>query len=1062
VNNHPLRPFEESHLKFFHTLLLLLTLSVSMLLDAQSTNATISGVVVDSAGKVIPDAMIEILNEATDVHYAGQTNGTGIYTVSILPPGQYRVQVSKDGFKTIIKPGIILNVQSALALNFTLPIGAASETVTVESGSSLLNTTGASVSTVIDSKFVQNIPLNGRSFQDLISMTPGTVTQSPQAGVGSGFGDFSVNGQRTESNYYTVDGVSANIASGNGYGTAANPATSGSAPGATALGTTQSLIAVDGLQELRVQSSTYSAEYGRSPGGQFSLVTRSGTEAFHGSAFNYLRNNYFDANDWFNDNHGTPIAALRQNDFGATVGGPVIIPTVYNGLHRTFFFVSYEGLRLMQPQAATVQYVPDTYMRLQAPVALQAILDAYPKQTSGPTDIDYGTQSNPSLATFIKSFSLPSQIDSTSVRIDHMLGSRHTLFFRYGVTPSSTSSRTLSELIRSQVNTQTYTLGLTSQIGRGGANEFRLGYAHTLASSQGSLDNFGGAIPVDLPEAIGLGAYASPQVAFQLYFSSIGLSALQTLSANNNGHQWNLVDNVTLSSGHHSLKAGIDFRTISTTAVPASPLAESEFASSQSVLGNAADISVIEKNLSATPVFHETAIFFQDEWRVSPKLTLSSGLRWDLNPPPTDAHGNNAYTLIGSLSDPSTLALAPRGTSLWQTSWYNFAPRLGIAWRVRDSPRSGTVIRGGGGVFFDTNNEEASSAYEEGIGFSAYQFFFGSALPFTSAQLNFEPSTTAPYTASTIYDFPRHLQAPYTLQWNVSMEQALGSEQALTLSYVAANGRRLPGEQSLSLTALNPNFGGVVYLQSGVTSNYQGLQVQFQRRMEHGLQALASYTWSHSIDYGSTYSALPLIRGKSDFDVRSNFSGGASWDLPSGRWSKGVQAVLGHWGLDGRAIFRTGFPVTLNGNFLTDSSTGNQYYSGVNLIPGRPLYLYGSQYPGGRAINGGPLASEPAFVTPAGTEAGNAPRNLVRGFGAKQINLAARRDFGILDHAKLQFRAEAFNIFNHPNFGYIDRYLTDATFGTATEMLNQSLGTVASQYQQGGPRSMQFALKVTF
>lgn len=502
--------------------LVLLILCATISANAQSTNATISGVVVDSSGKVIPDADIEILNEATGVHYSGKTNGAGVYTVSILPPGQYRVQVSKAAFKTIIKPGIILNVQSALALNFTLPVGAASETVTVESGSSLLNTTDASVSTVIDSKFVQKIPLNGRSFQDLISMTPGTVTQSPQAGVGSGFGDFSVNGQRTESNYYTVDGVSANNASGNGYGTAANPATSGSAPGATALGTTQSLIPVDGLQELRVQSSTYSAEFGRSPGGQFSLVTRSGTSAFHGIAFNYLRNNYFDANDWFNDYHGTPIAALRQNDFGGTAGGPIVLPTVYSGLHRTFFFVTYEGLRLMQPQAATVQYVPDNYMRLQAPVALQAILNAYPMQTSDPTDIDYGTQANPSLATFIEPYSLPSQINSTSVRIDQMVGSRHTLFLRYGITPSSTSSRTLSELVRSQVNTQTYTLGLTSQIGRGGGNEFRLGYAHTLASSEGSLDDFGGAIPVGLPEAIGLGAYASPQVAVELYFSSIG------------------------------------------------------------------------------------------------------------------------------------------------------------------------------------------------------------------------------------------------------------------------------------------------------------------------------------------------------------------------------------------------------------------------------------------------------------------------------------------------------------------------------------------------------------
>jgi len=1039
---------------------LLLPLCASSAVYAQSTDATLSGVVVDPAGMAISDAAIEILNESTDVHYLARTNGVGIYTVSVLPPGQYRVQVSKGGFKTIIKPGIILNVQSALALNFTLPIGAASETVTVESGSSLLNTTDASVSTVIDRKFVQNIPLNGRSFQDLISMTPGTVTQSPQAGVGSGFGDFSINGQRTESNYYTVDGVSANIASGNGYGTASNPATSGSTPGATALGTTQSLIAVDGLQEFRVQSATYCAEFGRSPGGQFSLVTRSGTDAFHGSVFDYLRNNYFDANDWFNDHYGTPIAALRQNDFGGTAGGP--IPPFHNGLHRTFFFVSYEGLRLMQPQAATVQYVPDTYMRLEAPIALQPILDAYPKQTSGATDIDYGTQSNPSLATFIQSYSLPSQIDSTSVRFDHMLGSRHSLFFRFGDTPSFTSSRTLSERVQSRVNTQTYTLGFTSQLGRGVANDFRLGYSHTLASSDGRLDDFGGAIPINLPGASGLGAYGSPQAVFELYFSSIGLSALQTLAANNNGHQWNLVDFVTMLSGRHSLKAGIDLRTISTTAVPASPLAESEFASSQSVLSNAADISIIEKTLSATPLFHETAIFFQDEWRVSPRITLSSGLRWELNPPPINARGNNAYTLAGNLSDPSTLVLAPQGTSLWQTSWYNFAPRLGIAWKVRDNSRFETVIRGGGGVFFDTNNEEASGAYEEGVGFSAYQLFFGSALPFTSAQLNFEPATTAPYTASTIYDFPRHLQAPYTLQWNVSLEQALGSAQALTLSYVAANGRRLPGEQSLSLTALNPNFGGVVYLQSGVTSNYQSLQVQFQRRMEHGLQALASYTWSHSIDYGSTYSALPLVRGNSDFDVRNSFSGGASWDLPSGKWSKAVQAAFGQWGLDGRAIFRTGFPVTLDGNFLTDSSTGNQYYSGVNLIPGRPLYLNGAQYPGGRAINGGPLASDPAFVVPSGTEAGNAPRNLARGFGVKQINLAARREFGILDHAKLQFRAEAFNVLNHPNFGYIDPYLTDATFGTATQMLNQSLGTLASQYQQGGPRSMQFALKVIF
>ena len=944
----------------------------------------------------------------------------------------------------------------SVSRNFSLEVGGTSETIQVNGSGENINTTDASVSTVIDSKFVENIPLNGRSFQDLISMTPGVVTVSPQAGVGSGFGDFSVNGQRTESNYYTVDGVSANIASGNGYGVSSNPATSGSTPGATALGTTQSLISVDALQEFRVLSSTYSAEFGRSPGGQFSMVTRSGTDKLHGSVFNYLRNNYFDANDWFNDQNGVPIAALRQNDFGGTAGGPIRIPSIYNGLHHTFFFVSYEGLRLTQPQAASIQYVPDVYMRQQAPEALQPILDAFPKQTSGPTNIDYGTSSNPSLATFIQSYSLPSHIDSTSARIDHVLGTHHAIFLRFGDTPSYASSRTLSELTISGVNTRTYTLGMTSQLNRLMTNEFRLGYSQTFAYTDASLDDFGGASPIDLSQAMGSGAYPNPQPAFLLYYSDIGLSALQTLGARNNGHQWNLVDSVSRQSGHHNLKAGIDYRKISSTAMPASPVAESEFASTQSVLSNAADIAIVETNLSATPVFYETALFVQDEWRISRAITLSSGLRWELNPPPTEAHGNNAYTLEGNLSYPSTLVLAPQGTPLWKTSWYNFAPRLGIAWKIGDSPRLATVVRGGVGVFFDTNNEEASSAYQ-GIGFSAYQLYFGSPLPFTPAQLNVVPTTTAPYTSDTIYDFPTHLQAPYTLQWNVSLEQALGRAQTLTLSYVAANGRRLPGEQSLSLSALNPNFGGVVYLQSGITSNYQGLQTEFRRQMARGIQALASYTWSHSIDFGSTFSALPLTRGNSDFDVRNNFSGGASWDLPGVTRKTWITALINGWGIDGRLSARSGFPITINGNYITDTATGSQYYGNVDLVPGEQIYLYGSQYPGRRAVNPG------AFEFPANPNGlGTAPRNFVRGFGATQVNLAARREMKFADHATLQFRAETFNVLNHPNFGYINPYLGEATFGIATHMLNQSLATVASQYQQGGPRSMQFALKVVF
>jgi hypothetical protein len=438
-------------LKRLHTLSLLLSIFYALrLANAQSTDATISGQVVDPSGRVIAGADIEILNEATGVHYSGKTNRTGIYAVAILPPGQYRVQVSKEGFKTIVKPDIILNVQSAVALNFTLPVGATSESVTVEASGTTLNTRDASVGTVVDRKFVENIPLNGRSFQDLISMTPGVSTQSPQSGSVSGYnGDFTVNGQRTESNYYMVDGVSANSGAGTGSG-GPQAASSGSIASSTALGTTQSLISVDALQEFRVQSSTYSAEFGRTPGGQFSLMTRSGTNELHGSAYDYLRNDAFDANDWFNDYYGSPKSALRQNDFGGTLGGPIRIPSLFVGTDKSFFFASYEGLRLTQPQAATIAYVPDAYMRDQSPAALKPILDSFPLQNG----LDYGTSLNPSLAQFIQSYSLPSSIDSTSVRLDQQVSPRLSLFFRFGYVPSSTESRALSDVTGSQANSQ--------------------------------------------------------------------------------------------------------------------------------------------------------------------------------------------------------------------------------------------------------------------------------------------------------------------------------------------------------------------------------------------------------------------------------------------------------------------------------------------------------------------------------------------------------------------------------------------------------------------------------
>jgi hypothetical protein len=1018
-------------------------------------NAQVQGQVSDSSGAVIPKATVRIVNQLTGTERKVATNGSGQYDVPGLDPSVYKIFVQAPGFSTAVSTPITLNVAQNAVLDFKLQVGSEAQSVTVNGGSQMLNTTDASVSTVVDQKFVANIPLNGRSFQDLISMTPGVVTQSPQASALIGAttgesGDFSVNGQRTESNYYTVDGVTANVSGGGGSGLAGGPSTGGTLGASTALGTTQSLISVDALQEFRVESSTYSAEYGHSPGGQFALVTRSGTNALHGTTFDYLRNNFFDANDWFNDHYGDPQPALRQNDFGGTLGGPVRIPRLYNGKDRTFFFVSYEGLRLDQPTNATLQYVPDLFMRQEAAPALQPILNAYPL----PNGIDYGTSASPSLAEFIEPYSLPSSINSTSIRLDHVISPKLSVFFRFGDTPSSTAARQNFALDTTTSNAQTYTLGITSQLSHGMTDEFRLGYARSNSSDIGVLDNFGGATPINLAAAMGVNPSLSSEPVAEIIISGTGDAVLYPNYGKNSSSQWNLVDTFNLSLGRHTLKFGFDYRHITSAIMPPDVEAVTVWESAMELQGNTAADSAVIDSKGATPLFNETALFIQDEWRLRPGLSLSLGLRWEVDPPPTEQHGDDAYTLLGNIGDPASLSLAPQGTPLWKTDWYDFAPRLGVAWTPRNRPGTETVLRAGGGVFFDTANEVATGGYS-GLGFESEQFLAGVALPYTPSELNIPFSTTPPYTSAVIAAFPSHLQLPYTLEWNASIQQELGKNQAFTISYVGSNGRRLLTDEELSLTSLNPNFGIVEYVPNGITSNYQALQAQFQRTVARGIQALASYTWSHSIDFGSSSYELPSQRGNSDFDVRNNLQGGISWDLPTVASARLTNILLSGWGLDARLSVRSAFPVTLVGNEAIDPATGSFNYGELNLVAGQPTYLYGSQYPGGKAINPG------AFSLPTGIS-GDAPRNFARGFGAIQLNLAVRREFPLHKGVGLQFRAETFNILNHPIFGYVDDYIGDLTFGQALETLNSSLGTVASQYQQGGPRSMQFALKLHF
>ena len=1064
---------------------LLCLLGVGTALYAQGDLAAVTGRVMDPNGAVIVEAAVSAKNVDTGVETTVQTNEEGIYRFANLGPGNYEFTVSKHGFKAIVKPGVTLHVADTISMNFNMVVGALTERVTVEAGSPLLNTTDASISTVVDQSFVKNMPLNGRSLQDLILLTPGVVTQAPtlagqvgaQAAGNGQTGEFSVNGQRTESNGYIVDGVSANVGAAAGSGMFLGAGASGSVAAATASGTTQALVSVDELQEFRVESSTYGAQYGRNPGGQFIFETKSGAKQFHGTAFDYLRNGFFDATDWFTGFDSLKQAPLHQNDFGGTVGGPAIP----GGKDKTFFFLSYEGLRLLAPQPAATIEVPDAALRAATPAPLQQVLNAWPLQSlNGQDDAANG------IALFFGSWSNPSNIDSGSVRLDHVVSDKLKLFFRFNDTASNSLTRGASfvrssppsQSVLSDYTIRTYTGGATSIFSSRVSNDFRINYTSNKTTNDSFISAFAGSTPVDLQQLAAYDPGSAIRITLQPQFHH---TALIQGPQSGRQEQWNFVDTFSVSRGRHQFKFGIDYRRLTPFAVQNNPFADYAFneaypnsPGSPAISTNTFDFAGITTLSPAYPLYTNFSAFGQDEWRASSRLTLSMGLRWEVNPPPGVTQGLGPFTLVSDGA--GNYSLAPQGTPLWKTTWYNFAPRLGAAYLLRTAPGWETVLRGGGGVFFDTGQQIGSTGFN-GPGFMASNFDFANPFP-TSVAAPPIPSTPSIDDCFCGFGFSSHLQLPYTLQWNASVEQGLGTSQAFTVSYVASRASRL-----LQSNIFFDNAGDTLGLgQNGKTADYNSLQMQFQRRLTHGLAALASYTWSHCIDYGSSNILVGFVRGNCDVDVRHNFTGAISYDLPKAGHGGALSAILSNWGIDDRFIARTAFPVSLVGGPAFNPTTGQAFFSGLDLVPGQPIYVTQCTSPfitgpptipcpGGRGIN--PAAFTPVQPDPGSffpTRNGTAPRNFARGFGAWQMNFVVRREFPIYEQLKLQFRAEAFNIFNHPNFGNIQTSYCPSgqptcTFGEATQTLATSLGTnsaLSSQYQMGGPRSMQFALRLVF
>ncbi len=1026
-----------------------LMLGISVLPAQQ---AQVSGFVKDSSGSVVTDASVSLREIATNQSISARTNQDGLYTLFAQRPGVYELSAQAPGFDRSIVENLTLEVAAKVTQDFQLKISGSAQAVTVAASGIQINTVDSAVSTVVNRQFVENMPLNGRSFQSLLTLVPGVTAVISSRGQGQS-GSMSVNGQRTEANYFVVDGVSANTGAypstpgwGAGYG--------GGTPGETALGTTQSLVSIDALEEFRATTSTYSAEYGRFPGGQFSFTTRSGSNQWHGSLFEYFRNDVLDASNWFSNATSTPKPKQRQNNFGGTVGGPIVSD-------RTFFFVSYEGLRLRAPQPGAVSDVPSVNLRNTAPEQLRPFLNAFPMPN--------GPESGDGLASFTTAWSNPGTLDALSLRFDHNFTSTFKVFGRYSESPSENRLRTVANLARTTVqdgSARAVTLGATNIFSARVNNDARFNWTSNAQGQLHELDNFGGAVPIQISSIPGYDNSSQHWVDFYLQWGLRPSYALNSKS--NRQNQINITDSVSAFLGSHLLKFGVDYRRLATRQPSAQLYQFAIFNNLNELMANAAGNVTLERFTGdVNPIYQNFSAFVQDEWRIHPRLTLSLGLRWDVNPAPTDANGNQPYN-ADQLHDIATIKLAPADSELFATRWNNFAPRAGFAYHARQTSNGfDTVVRAGAGLFYDTSNSTASMGYF-GVGRAGAMRYLNGVSSFPASPEQFAllkpEDTSTPYNF-TLYAIDRNLRSPYTFSWSAAIEQGLGSAQTLTATYIGSGSRQLPVAWTMNaaaLSAINPNFTnwGMGYTTNAANSSHHALQLQFQRRLSRGLQASLSYVWAHTIDDATnSFTTNKLLRGSSDYDIRHNFQAAVTYDIP-GRYpnSAFARALLRDWSLDSRVIVRTGLPVDVIGVTAVDPTLGTQVSYQPNLVAGQPLYVYRDNLPGGRAINFNAFSSPPTGVQ------GDAGRNLARAFGATQVDLAVRREFVITERFRLQARAEAFNLFNHPIFGSIYNQLSfgAARFGLAYTTMNSQLGGLNSLYQMGGPRSIQLALKLRF
>jgi len=1003
---------------------------------AQSPNGTISGIVQDPSGRPIPDADIIVVNDLTSVQYQAKTNNEGIYVVSNLPPGPYRLQVSKIGFRTLIKPDLILNVQDELAISFTLPLGSVSEVVTVQGGAPLVNTQDAAVSTVIDRNLVANLPLNGRSFNTLLQLTPGVVI-APATSMSPG--QFSIGGQRTSANNFVIDGASANfgVAPNTGLGSSGT----GSAQAFSAIGSTSSLVSADALQEFRIETSSFAPEFGHTPGGQVVLSTRSGTNDWHGDVFEYFRNTVLDANDWFANQAGKPRAPEHHNDFGGVFGGPIV-------KNKTFFFISYEGERLRLP-LTLIQYVPSEFARSSASPAIGSVLNAYP-QPNGTVSADGYS------ALFTGTGSNRASLDAGSVRIDHNFSDKLAIFGRYNEAPSEfvDLGQGLNDPQATSVGTRTATVGVDNIFTPVFSNAFRFNYSQQTAKSSYQLTSAAGAVPYEPSILQGSLPTDDTYVIFGTFDTSFFITGPV---ASNRSQQLNFADDLKRSIGTHQLKAGFDYRAIYLDANPYLHFLEYlGFSTQGMVTSSTTDLLIPATAVSSKLVSRSFSLYGQDTWKVTPRLNVTYGLRWEVVPAPS-ARGTTSLASWENVDNPAEISLAPPGTPVWATTYGNVAPRLGIAYALNDA--HDFIVRVGAGIFYDLGTGPAANLTASFPNYAS-SLYFGVPIPISNLDPYLPTISAQPPYQGTVAGFSPNLKLPRSYQWNLALEKSFRGNQSFSATYVGQSGQDLLRTESLGQP--NANFAEAFTLtNNSARSSYNALQLQYRKPLGERLQVLLNYTFSHSLDNASNdttfYVSNAVISSQndhasSDFDVRHSFSGAVVFAVPGYSKSAIWSALTKGWSLSTVIVARSGFP--FNAQVLTAVQGA---YPRPDIVPGQSFWIADPAAPGGKMLNAN--AFTPA---PAGTQ-GNEGRNNIEGFGLTQIDLSLGRRFSLTDRFVLDFRTDAFNLLNHPNFtnplAYVDSL---PGYLSSQSMLNHGLGGLNPLFQLGGPRSLQLSLKLTF